>query len=108
MHYVFDIDGTICTMPNSESPYEEAEPIIDRSQKINALFDTGNRIIFHTARGMRTFKNDGKKAHDKYYSLTYDQLNNWGVKFHRLIMGKPSGDLYVDDKGVKDEEFFAN
>jgi hypothetical protein len=57
---------------------------------------------------MRTFKNDGKKAHDKYYSLTYDQLNNWGVKFHRLIMGKPSGDLYVDDKGVKDEEFFAN
>ena len=101
MHYVFDIDGTICTMPNSESTYEEAEPIIDRIEKINALFDTGNR-------GMRTFKNDGKKAHDKYYSLTYDQLNNWGVKFHRLIMGKPSGDLYVDDKGVKDEEFFAN
>ena len=108
MHYVFDIDGTICTMPNSESTYEEAEPIIDRIEKINALFDTGNRIIFHTARGMRTFKNDGKKAHNKYYSLTYDQLNNWGVKFHRLIMGKPSGDLYVDDKGVKDEEFFAN
>ena len=61
MHYVFDIDGTICTMPNSESTYEEAEPIIDRIEKINALFDTGNRIIFHTARGMRTFKNDGKK-----------------------------------------------
>jgi|TARA_R100000995_G_C3368252_1_gene70543 hypothetical protein len=108
MHYVFDIDGTICTMPNSESTYEEAEPIIDRIEKINALFDTGNRIIFHTARGMRTFKNDGKKAHNKYYSLTYDQLNNWGVKFHKLIMGKPSGDLYVDDKGVKDEEFFRN
>ena len=107
MHYVFDIDGTICTMPNSESTYEEAEPIIDRIEKINALFDTGNRIIFHTARGMRTFKNDGKKAHNKYYSLTYDQLNNWGVKFHKLIMGKPSGDLYVDDKGVFADDFFA-
>ena len=49
-----------------------------------------------------------KKAHDKYYSLTYSQLSDWGVKFHKLIMGKPSGDLYVDDKGVKDEEFFGN
>ena len=108
MHYVFDIDGTICTMANSKSTYEEAKPIVERIKTINELFNTGNIIIFHTARGMRTFKNDGKKAHDKYYSLTHSQLSDWGVKFHKLIMGKPSGDLYVDDKGVKDEEFFGN
>lgn len=108
MHYIFDIDGTICTMPNRTSNYEEAKPIVERVKIINELFDTGNIIIFHTARGMRTFKNDGKKAHDEYYSLTYNQLNDWGLKFHKLIMGKPSGDLYVDDKGLKDEEFFGN
>jgi len=25
-----------------------------------------------------------------------------------LFLGKPSGDIYVDDKGIKDEEFFSN
>tara|TARA_R100001163_G_C5065460_1_gene203418 strand:+ start:840 stop:1166 length:327 start_codon:yes stop_codon:yes gene_type:complete len=106
MHYVFDIDGTICSHTSSSSSYEKAKPILERIDKINNLFKEGHRIIFHTARGMGTFKNDPLKAHDKYYWLTYNQLNEWGVKFHKLIMGKPSGDLYVDDKGVKDEEFF--
>ena len=72
------------------------------------MFNEGHGIIFHTARGMGTFKNDGKKAHEKYYDLTLNQLNNWGVRFHKLIMGKPSGDLYVDDKGISDEEFFED
>ena len=40
--------------------------------------------------------------------LTKNQLETWGVKYHKLFMGKPSGDLYVDDKGVKDEHFFGN
>ena len=106
MYYVFDIDGTICTHKSKDSPYEEALPIKERIEKINMLFNEGHRIIFHTARGMGTFKNDGKKAHDKYFWLTTDQLREWGVKYHQLIMGKPSGDLYVDDKGINDEEFF--
>ena len=106
MHYVFDIDGTICTHASSKTKYEEAKPIQSRIDNINQLFNEGHRIIFHTARGMRTFKNDGKKAHDEYYLLTYNQLDAWGVKFHTLIMGKPSGDIYIDDKGINDEEFF--
>jgi hypothetical protein len=26
--------------------------------------------------------------------------------YDQLIMGKPSADFYIDDKGVKDKEFF--
>ena len=26
------------------------------------------------------------------------QLKKWKVKFHKLIMGKPSYDLFIDDK----------
>ena len=106
MHYVFDIDGTICTTIDGD--YNNSSPITERIDKVNMLFNEGHRIIFHTARGMNTFNNDGKKAHDKYFWLTTDQLQEWGVKYHQLIMGKPSGELYVDDKGVKDEEFFGN
>ena len=30
--------------------------------------------------------------------LTKNQLKKWKVKYHHLIMGKPSYDLFVDDK----------
>ena len=43
-----------------------------------------------------------------FENLTQKQLQEWGVKYHELFMGKPCGDLYIDDKGIKDEEFFGN
>ena len=52
MTYVFDIDGTICN--NTEGDYERAEPIQARIEKINALYESGNEIIFLTARSMRS------------------------------------------------------
>jgi hypothetical protein len=41
-----------------------------------------------------------------FFDFTVKQLNSWGVKYHELHLGKPAGDIYVDDKGVKDEDFF--
>jgi hypothetical protein len=34
------------------------------------------------------------------------QLELWGCKYHELIMGKPSADYYIDDKAIKDNDFF--
>ena len=38
------------------------------------------------------------------YDLTYKKLKKWGLKFHKLIMGKPSFDIMIDDKcfNIKD------
>ena len=102
--YVFDIDGTICTLV--EGDYSEALPIVERIQKINSLYSSGNYIIFQTARGMGRFKNNKEKAISTFYDFTIKQLNDWGVKYHELHLGKPAGDIYVDDKGIKDEDFF--
>ena len=44
----------------------------------------------------------------EFRDLTKKQLKEWGVKYHDLFLGKPSGDIYIDDKGVDDESFFAN
>ena len=104
MTYVFDIDGTICSKTDGE--YGDAEPFTDRIDKINQLYDEGNTIIFHTARGMGRTDNNSLMAHRLFYFLTLSQLEKWGVKHHKLFMGKPSGDLYIDDKGEKDENFF--
>ena len=45
---------------------------------------------------------------DSLYDLTKKQLEDWGVEYHQLFLGKPSGDYYIDDKGIRDEDFFDN
>jgi hypothetical protein len=106
MTYIFDIDGTICNITGGD--YEKAEPNEDRIEKINKLHEQGHTIIFHTARGMGRSENCAVTAHGLFFELTSKQLEEWDVKYHTLILGKPAGDLYVDDKGVNDEHFFSN
>ena len=104
MIYVFDIDDTICRTSNGD--YTNSTPIQDRISKVNKLYDQGNTIVFHTARGMGRTKNDVVLSYKMFYDLTKSQLEKWGVKYHDLFMGKPSGDIYIDDKGIKDVRFF--
>ena len=106
MTYVFDIDGTICTVAGPH--YEKAKPFKDRIEKINTLFEEGHTIFFLTARGMGRHCNNAASAIDELYDFTCAQLRRWEVKYHRLFLGKPAGDVYIDDKGIKDEDFFAN
>lgn len=106
MTYVFDIDGTVCSLTNGN--YGFAIPYTSRIAKINQLYDEGHTIIFQTARGMGRSSNSTSYAHRAFYDFTRQQLIDWGVKFHDLFLGKPAGDVYIDDKGVKDEEFFRD
>ena len=104
MTYVFDIDGTICT--NTNGDYKKAEPLKDRIATINRLYDEGNIIYFQTARGMGRSNNSQVFANRLFYKFTKKQLEEWGAMHHGLFLGKPSGDIYIDDKGEKDEDFF--
>ena len=104
MNYVVDIDGTICTQSNPD--YQNAKPIYKRIRVLNELYDKGNTIIYCTARGMGRTNNNQKEAIDLMYDFTKKQLDAWGVKYHMLFLGKPAGDLYVDDKAMRDIDFF--
>ena len=92
-----DIDETICYY-NNERRYDLAHPYYDRIEKINMLFDEGNTIIYWTARGTLTQQN--------WFQVTFEQLNRWNCKFHELRMGKPSYDLFIDDKNINSETYF--
>jgi len=107
-NYVFDIDGTVCTNTEGVNDYRDAEPLLDRIDIVNKLYEEGNRILFLTARGMGRNNNDIEKAYEQFYEFTAKQLDRWGVKYHRLFLGKPAGDIYVDDKGIKDTRFFSD
>ena len=106
MKYIVDIDGTICTQVNGD--YENALPIKDRIDKINKLYDEGHTIIYLTARGMGRYDDNADLAEKSFYSLTANQLEDWGCKYTKLMLGKPSGDYYIDDKGINSNEFFGN
>jgi len=108
--YVFDIDGTICRKlcELDGADYRDAEPIIARISRVNALFDAGNTIIYQTARGMGRHNNNAALAIQDFYLMTKKQLSAWGAKHHLLILGKPAADFYIDDKGVNDEDFFRD
>ena len=104
MTYVVDIDGTICTQSNPD--YENAKPNIKRIEIINDLYDKGDTIIYCTARGMGRSNNNQEDAIRLMYDFTKKQLDSWGVKYHMLFLGKPAGDIYIDDKGMRDVDFF--
>lgn len=104
MIYVFDIDGTICQTTNGD--YNKSKPIQSRIDKINELYEEGHTIIFQTARGMGRSNNNVVWCYKKFYNFTKTQLDGWGVQYDDLYMGKPAGDIYVDDKGAKDVGFF--
>jgi ribonucleotide monophosphatase NagD (HAD superfamily) len=91
--YCFDIDGTV--FHTSGSDYENSRPIQHRIDVVNQLFEEGHEITFFTARGTTTGID--------WRELTERQLKDFGVKFHRLILGKPHADLYIDDKGYNDK-----
>ena len=98
--YIVDIDDTICMTPrfNGKAFYESSSPILERIEKINALYDQGHTIVYWTARGSTSGVD--------YLELTKNQLAEWGVKAHDIRVGKPSYDHWIDDKAISDKDFF--
>jgi len=97
---ICDIDGTICSPVNKDGKwrYDLHTPLQSRIDKMNELYDKGYTIIYWTARG--------STSGIDHSELTKKQLNDWGVKYTELRMGKPSYDVWIDDKAFNDLEFF--
>ena len=102
MKYHVDLDGTICVVDaackNTVERYKAAKPILERIQRVNALYDEGHTITYWTARGSES----GLDLEE----LTKAQLLQWGCKFHTLLLGKPVYDLYIDDKSHNVDTFW--
>ena len=98
MIFCFDIDNTICKTKGKN--YRNAKPNKDVINLINKLFDNGHTIKILTARFMGRNNDNVKLAYKKGYKSTLRQLKNWDLKFHKLLMGKPSFDILIDDKAL--------
>ncbi|MEK7382394.1 MAG: hypothetical protein AAB262_03815 [Elusimicrobiota bacterium] len=97
MVYCFDIDGTLCT--NTEGDYESALPVPATIARVNTLFEAKHRVLLYTARGSTTGID--------WRATTERQMRDWGVRYHELYFGKPTADLYIDDKAVNIKDWLA-
>lgn len=104
--YCFDIDGVICNTKGKN--YTKAKPILKAIKKINYLYDQGHLIKIFTARYMGRNSDNIRLAEKQGYKKTYAQLKKWKIKFHQLIIGKPSFDIFVDDKAFGFKKNWVN
>ena len=91
MQIIIDMDGTICS---EERTYSRclAKPKKNAKETINSLYEQGHTIIIYSA---RTWVE---------YEMTVDWLKRYGIKYHQLIMGKPIGDIWIDDRAFQFED----
>tara|TARA_R100000388_G_C7235840_1_gene157760 strand:+ start:315 stop:635 length:321 start_codon:yes stop_codon:yes gene_type:complete len=84
---VFDIDGTIC----DEAPTFEkclSKPINEMIEVVNDCYNKGCFVILYTARSWSEFR------------MTEDWLKKNNVLYNLLLCGKPTYDLWVDDRAI--------
>jgi hypothetical protein len=66
-----------------------ATPRAGAVESVNKLYDEGNTIIIYSARTWME------------YEMTVDWLKKNNVKYHQLMMGKPIGDVWIDDRALQ-------
>jgi hypothetical protein len=87
MQIIIDMDGTICTEEKTFSR-SMAKPKEHAVKSINSLYNNGHIIIIYSARTWMEFE------------MTTEWLKKYKIKYHQLVLGKPIGDLWIDDRAI--------
>jgi histidinol phosphatase-like enzyme len=101
----FDLDDVLCYRSNQfeelgPSKYSYCVPNDGMIEMVNSLYDEGHKIIIYTARGMSQFNGNVTEIYNQLYTKTLKHLDEWGLKYHQLVMGKIHYDILIDDKAV--------
>ena len=95
MDIYVDVDNTVCHTQGTD--YPNAQPNHANIARFNKLYEDGNRIIYWTARGMKSGIN--------WRELTQKQFKEWGIKYHELRLDKPAFDVFIDDKVINTSDW---
>lgn len=87
MQIIIDLDGTLCQEMRTFSR-ALAEPKQEAVDRVNRLYEEGHTIIIYSARTWMEWE------------MTTAWLKDHGVKYHQLMMGKPVGDVWIDDRSL--------
>lgn len=83
-NFLIDIDGTVTEdVPNEEPErMKSCQPFPDALETVNKWYDEGHIITFFTSRT------------EDLREITETWLNEYGFKYHGLLMNKPRGGNY--------------
>ena len=109
----FDLDDVICYRSKEyeslgPDKYNYCQPYPETIELVNSLYDEGYKIIVYTARGMSQFNGDIEKIYSLLYNKTVSDLKEWGVRYHKLVMGKIHYDVLIDDKVLNSNKITKN
>jgi hypothetical protein len=101
----FDLDDVLCYRSFEFEnfgllKYDYCKPNNNMIDVVNDLYKNGYIIKIYTARGMTQFSGDVNKIYSNLYEITLNQLKEWKINFHELIMGKIHYDILIDDKAL--------
>ena len=96
--YVFDIDGTICT--NVDGVYKNSEPLQERIDEINKLFESYNDKVDSTSE-FRDIPYTKDKVREFTFTNNPTPPNTDTEKIQKLYSGNNEGDLTKWNNKVK-------
>lgn len=88
MKLVIDLDGTICSEEKQFSR-AMAVPIEGAINALKMMKARGYTIIIYSARTWAE------------YEMTVDWLGRHGATYDQLVLGKPQGDYWIDDRALQ-------
>jgi hypothetical protein len=103
LRVVFDLDGVLAGPPVVPGDYSTCPPYPHAVAEVRAAVQAGCRVVIATARYMRRAGGNLLEATARGRDEAALWLSRHRIPYHELHFGKPSGALYVDDRGVRVE-----
>lgn len=100
---VCDVDDTI--LFTKDRDYDNSVPNNVVCQKLREAKSLGWRIVLYTARGIGRSGGNIELVRDDVVEEITSFCSKYNVPFDELVIGKPWGRYYVDDKAIRPDEF---
>ena len=104
--YCFDLDNVL--FKSFGSNYKKSKPILKNIKILKMLKKKRHYIKIFTSRYMGRNNENKMLAKKQGYKFTKNQLKKWNVTYDELIFGKPSYDIFVDDKNLSFKRDWSN
>ncbi len=105
MRLIIDLDGTICYLKEKHETYADVKPKEGAAEFVSNLRKQGHYVIIQTARNMATCEANLGKVMKNVGKITLEWLENHGIEYDEIYFGKPNGDLYIDDRALRFENW---
>lgn len=100
-----DLDGTICEIRKESETYADVEMKPYARERIQQLRAAGHTIVIYTARNMGSTGHNVGKALKNIGKITLDWLEKNGIEYDEIFFGKPNGDVLIDDRAIRFEDW---